>query len=76
MVQSPQSHTANPADVELARKAAMHTAAERAKIRRQQEEEERESARERARKKASELEEKMKVTEKTESEASVQVGYC
>ncbi|KAH9964486.1 hypothetical protein BC827DRAFT_1265765 [Russula dissimulans] len=58
-----------PPDLELARKAAMHTAAERAKIRRQQEEEERESARERARKKAAELEEKMKLTEKTESQA-------
>ncbi|KAF8272301.1 hypothetical protein EI94DRAFT_1796205 [Lactarius quietus] len=51
-VLSPQTLTANPADLELVRKAAMHSAAERAKIRRQQEEEERDKERERARKKA------------------------
>lgn len=44
-----------PADFEMARKAAMHSAAERARIRRQQDEEERERERERARKKAEEL---------------------
>lgn len=49
------SQTAIPADLETARKVAMHTAAERAKIRRQQDEEERERERERARKKADEL---------------------
>lgn len=55
--------TANPAEIELARKAAMHSAAERARIRRQLEEEEREKERERARRKAAELEEKMKATD-------------
>ncbi|KAH8992045.1 hypothetical protein EDB92DRAFT_2114379 [Lactarius akahatsu] len=74
VVSSPQSITAT-ADIELVRKAAMHSAAERAKIRRQLEEEEREKERERARRKAAELEEKMKVTEKdddTEQPAAVQ----
>ena len=68
--------TANPAEIELARKAAMHSAAERAKIRRQLEEEEREKERERARKKAAELEEKIKATEQdhTESPDVVQVS--
>ncbi|TFY82064.1 hypothetical protein EWM64_g1944 [Hericium alpestre] len=46
-------------DVEEVRKAAMHSAAERARLRRQQEEEEREKERERARRKAAELEEKI-----------------
>jgi hypothetical protein len=41
-----------PGDVEVARKATLHSAAERARIRRQQDEEERERERERARKKA------------------------
>lgn len=63
VVSSPQTLAATPTDIELARKAAMHSAAERAKIRRQIEEEEREKERERARKKAAELEEKMKATE-------------
>ncbi|KAH9060842.1 hypothetical protein EDB87DRAFT_560468 [Lactarius vividus] len=74
VVSSPQSITAT-ADIELVRKAAMHSAAERAKIRRQLEEEEREKERERARRKAAELEEKMKVTEKdgTEQPAAVQI---
>ncbi|KAI9445471.1 breast carcinoma amplified sequence 2-domain-containing protein [Lactarius indigo] len=72
MVPSPQSITAT-ADIELVRKAAMHSAAERAKIRRQLEEEEREKERERARKKAAELEEKMKVTEKDGTEQPVAV---
>ncbi|KAH9046491.1 hypothetical protein EDB84DRAFT_672295 [Lactarius hengduanensis] len=73
VVSSPQSITAT-ADIELVRKAAMHSAAERAKIRRQLEEEEREKERERARRKAAELEEKMKVTENdgTEQPAAVQ----
>jgi hypothetical protein len=60
----PQALIAAPADIELVRKAAMHTSAERARIRRQQEEEEREKERERARRKAAELEEKMKLSEK------------
>ncbi|KAI0359130.1 hypothetical protein OH77DRAFT_1137926 [Trametes cingulata] len=50
-------------DMEEVRKAAMHSAAERARLRRQQEEEEREKERERARRKAAELEEKMKALE-------------
>ena len=63
--------------MELVRKAAMHSAAERAKIRRQLEEEEREKERERARKKAAELEEKMKGTENdlTEEPDAVQVSF-
>ncbi|KAI0307552.1 hypothetical protein B0F90DRAFT_24199 [Multifurca ochricompacta] len=60
----PLAPTAAPTDIDLARKAAMHSAAERAKIRRQLEEEERERERERARKKAVDLEEKMKIAEK------------
>ncbi|KAI0271562.1 hypothetical protein BC834DRAFT_450205 [Gloeopeniophorella convolvens] len=60
---SPQVSNVPLADIELARKAAMHSAAERAKLRRQQEEEEREKERERARRKAAELEEKMKPAE-------------
>lgn len=48
---------------EEVRKAAMHSAAERARLRRQQEEEERERERERARRKAAELEGKMKARE-------------
>ena len=51
------------ADVDEVRKAAMHSAAERAKLRRQQEEEEREREKERARKKAAEIEERMKAKE-------------
>ncbi|KAI0374436.1 hypothetical protein BV20DRAFT_987685 [Pilatotrama ljubarskyi] len=50
-------------DMEEVRKAAMHSAAERARLRRQQEEEEREKERERARRKAAELEEKMRAME-------------
>ncbi|KAI0823015.1 hypothetical protein BC628DRAFT_1385840 [Trametes gibbosa] len=50
-------------DMEEVRKAAMHSAAERAKLRRQQEEEEREKERERARRKAAELEERIKAQE-------------
>ena len=76
---SPQTLTANPADIELARKAAMHSAAERAKVRRQREEEEREKERERARKKAAELEEKMKTAgvekDHTEKPSAVQVSF-
>ncbi|KAA1468556.1 hypothetical protein DENSPDRAFT_474280 [Dentipellis sp. KUC8613] len=69
---SPQSTTAPLVDVEEVRKAAMHSAAERARLRRQQEEEEREKERERARKKAAELEEKINAQkrEKEEQEAS------
>lgn len=52
-----------PADVEEVRKAAMHTAAERARLRRQQEEAEREKEKERARRKAAEIEERMKAAE-------------
>ncbi|KAI0048012.1 hypothetical protein FA95DRAFT_1141674 [Auriscalpium vulgare] len=62
-VSSPVAPAVSPLDVEDARKAAMHTAAERARIRRQQEEEEREKEKERARKKAAELEAKMKALE-------------
>ena len=51
------------ADLEEVRKVAMHTAAERARLRRQQEEEEREKEKERARKKAAEIEERMKAQE-------------
>ncbi|KAI0651594.1 hypothetical protein C8Q79DRAFT_897798 [Trametes meyenii] len=51
-------------DEEEARKAAMHNAAERARLRRQHEEEEREKERERARRKAAELEEKIKAKER------------
>ncbi|KIP11440.1 hypothetical protein PHLGIDRAFT_124843 [Phlebiopsis gigantea 11061_1 CR5-6] len=59
--QAPQVLSAVPImDLEEARKAAMHSAAERAKLRRQQEEEEREKERERARKKAAELEARLK----------------
>jgi hypothetical protein len=74
---SPQ--TAIPADLDIARKAAMHSAAERARIRRQQDEEERERERERARKKAAEVE----LKENTKAEKSqtqelpvAQVGLC
>jgi serine/arginine repetitive matrix protein 2 len=61
----------------MARKAAMHTAAERARIRRQQDEEERERERERARKKAEELKENMKVEKSTTQELlATQVRFC
>lgn len=50
---------ASAIDDDEVRQAAMHQAAERAKIRRQQEEEEREKVKERARKKAEELAAKM-----------------
>jgi len=54
----------------------MHTAAERAKIRRQQDEDERERERERARKKADELK-NMKAEESGTQELPVaQVGLC
>ena len=46
----------------------MHTAAERARIRRQQDEEEREKERERARKKAEELKENTKAENSTTQE--------
>ncbi|CAL1696425.1 unnamed protein product [Somion occarium] len=62
-------------DIDEVRKAAMHSAAERAKLRRQHEEEERERERERARRKAAELEAKMKAMEdakKVSEEAAVQ----
>ena len=74
---SPQALTAAPADIELVRKAAMHSAAERAKVRRQREEEEREKERERARKKAAEVMEKMKSTtmEETQEHSISQVGF-
>lgn len=56
-------------DIDDVRKAAMHSAAERARLRRQQEEEEREKEKERARRKAAELEAKMKAgREEKESE--------
>lgn len=74
---SPQALTTAPADIELVRKAAMHSAAERAKVRRQREEEEREKERERARKKAAEVMEKMKPTakEETQEHPISQVGF-
>lgn len=67
---SPQALATAPADIEEVRKAAMHSAAERARTRRQQEEEEREKERERARRKAAELEEKMKLSEKDQAKES------
>lgn len=73
---SPQ--TATPANLEMVRKAAMHSAAERAKIRRQQDEEERERERERARKKAAEVElkEKMRMEKSQTQGLPAQVGLC
>lgn len=56
-------------DDDEVRQAAMHNAAERAKIRRQQEEEEREKAKERAKKKAAELAAKI-VAQKAEGEVA------
>lgn len=50
-------------DIDEVRKLAMHSAAERAKLRRQQEEAEIERQKERARKKAAELEAKIKAAE-------------
>jgi serine/arginine repetitive matrix protein 2 len=74
---SPQTLTAAPAEVEMARKVAMHSAAERAKARRQRDEEEREMERERARKKAGDLEEKMKSEKaQTQEHPAAQVGFC
>lgn len=71
-------------DMEEVRKAAMHSAAERARLRRQQEEEEREKERERARRKAAELEERIQAEkarerEKAEAEkklAETEVRFC
>ena len=54
-------------DIDEVRKAAMHSAAERAKLRRQQEEEEREKEKERARKKAAEIEAKIKAAEEAKA---------
>lgn len=59
-------------DIDEVRKAAMHSAAERAKLRRQQEETERERERERAKRKAAELEAKMKSLEDEKSAAQTQ----
>ncbi|KAI0935969.1 hypothetical protein AcV5_004235 [Taiwanofungus camphoratus] len=56
-------------DIEEVRKAAMHSAAERAKLRRQQEEEEREREKERARRKAAEMEERMKESQERQQQA-------
>lgn len=55
-------------DEDELRKAAMHTAAERARLRRQQEEEEREKEKERARRKAAELEERILAMKEKEKE--------
>ena len=55
-------------DIDEVRRAAMHSAAERARIRRQQEEEEREKEKERARRKAAELEAKFKASEEKKEE--------
>lgn len=61
---SPQSVPSTPnVDIDEVRKAAMHSAAERARLRRQQEEAEREKERERARQKAAELEAKINAAE-------------
>ncbi|KAI0724289.1 hypothetical protein C8T65DRAFT_626036 [Cerioporus squamosus] len=66
------SASALPAtDLEEVRKAAMHTAAERARLRRQQEEEEREKEKERARRKAAEIEERMKAAEQMKAREGV-----
>lgn len=68
-------------DIDEVRRAAMHSAAERARLRRQQEEEEREKEKERARRKAAELESKMKVEkvekeeEKDKAHTEAQVGH-
>jgi hypothetical protein len=70
---SPQALTGASADMELVRKAAMQSAAERAKLRRQRDEEEREKERERARKKAAELQEKLNPAD--EEHPTVQVGF-
>ncbi len=76
-VVAPSPQTATPADVEMVRKAAMHSAAERAKIRRQQDEEAREKERERALKKAAELEGKIKAEKsRTQEPPAAQVGFC
>ncbi|KAH8100504.1 hypothetical protein BXZ70DRAFT_153696 [Cristinia sonorae] len=61
-------------DIDEVRKAAMHSAAERAKLRRQQEEEERERERERARRKAAELEAKMKAEAEAKAKAEQQTS--
>jgi hypothetical protein len=61
-------------DDDEVRQAAMHIAAERAKIRRQEEEEERERGKERARKKAEELAAKFAQNSDTEA-AQVSGGY-
>ncbi|TCD70092.1 hypothetical protein EIP91_005074 [Steccherinum ochraceum] len=66
-----QSSTLPLVDIDEVRKAAMHSAAERARLRRQQEEEERERERERARRKAAELEAKMKETQGDASSETV-----
>ncbi|RDX56153.1 hypothetical protein OH76DRAFT_1468548 [Lentinus brumalis] len=60
-------------DLEEVRKAAMHTAAERARLRRQQEEEEREKEKERARRKAAEIEERMKAAVQAKARECEQV---
>jgi hypothetical protein len=74
---SPQTLTETPADVDVVRKVAMQSAAERAKIRRQRDEEERERERERARKKAAELEEKiMSAKAQSQELPAVEVGFC
>jgi serine/arginine repetitive matrix protein 2 len=56
-------------ELDEVRKDVMHTAAERAKQRRQQEEAEREAQKERARRKAAEIEEKIKATEAEKQKA-------
>lgn len=68
-VESPSTPIAlqmSPQDLEQARKAAMHSSAERARQRRQQEEEEREKNKERARMKAAELEAKAAAAKATQ----------
>ena len=74
---SPQALIAAPADIELVRKAAMHSAAESAKLRRQHDEEEREREQERARRKAAEIGEMLKSEkEKAQEHPTAQVGFC
>src|SRR5258708_7736115 len=75
-VVAPSPQTTTPTDLETARRAAMHSAAERAKIRRQQDEEERERERERARKRAAELEMKLAEDAWTQEPPAAQVGFC
>ncbi|KAL0579796.1 hypothetical protein V5O48_002207 [Marasmius crinis-equi] len=77
-VMDPATMNISVSEIESAKKDLMHSAAERAKQRRQQEEEEREREKERARQKAAEIEKRLAATDKekqvsTESERAIQV---